>query len=173
VKGKFTLPALVSSAAVARAIMAGIPNLEPITAFAMLAGLRYGPIQGFLTGSLALLLSDLYIGLPGPWTFFTFSAFGLVGFISGFLPKSYIKDRKKLATSAAFLTLLYQVIVNSAWPLITGQSLLLATIMAIPFAAIQIIGNTVIVPLCLPHAALFIDVVKDKVEEISKAVYLT
>ena len=97
-------PSLIAAGAAARALMAGMPNVEPITLAAMVAGMRYGPAKGFITGFMAMLISDFYIGLPGPWTLFTTFGFGVVGFMAGFLPKAYSDNRAKLATYAAAFT---------------------------------------------------------------------
>ena len=160
-------PSLIAAGAAARALMAGMPNVEPITLAAMVAGMRYGPAKGFITGFMAMLISDFYIGLPGPWTLFTTFGFGVVGFMAGFLPKAYSDNRAKLATYAAAFTAVYQIIVNSAWPLLTGQSLLAATIMAIPFAAAQIMGNIIMIPLFLPWAMAVMDALPVCIRHIS------
>ncbi len=170
-KGKFGIPTLIASGATARALMAGIPNVEPILLVSMLAGMRYGPVKGFFTGFFAMLVSDLYIGLPGPWTLFTTFGFGLVGFMAGFLPKAYVDNRKKLTTAAGVFTFIYQAIVNSAWPLLTGSSLLVATMMGIPFAAIQILSNMLIVPLTLPLAMAVMDAIPIYIEQLNKNIY--
>jgi uncharacterized membrane protein len=68
-----------------RFLMAPYPNIEPIMLFTIVSALSYGPLAGFLIGFGSMLVSDLFIGLAGPWTIYTTLTYGFVGLSVGFL----------------------------------------------------------------------------------------
>lgn len=78
-------------------------------------GFVYGPAVGFVTGSLIIVISDLFI-LPGPWTPFIAAIIGLLGVCAGII-RRLLGNRlsfRLLAASAAALTLLSEFLQN-AW----------------------------------------------------------
>ena len=89
----------------------------------------------------------------------------------GLLPKHYARSRQKLATSAGALTALYQAIVNSYWPLLTGFPLIASTISAIPFAAAQITGNILLVGGLAPFIMRVMDQAPAKLTQASKQLH--
>lgn len=87
---------LSTFAAVARAVFAAFPNIKPTTFLVALSGLVFGPYEGFLVGSTAGFISNIFLG-QGPWTPWQMFSWGLVGAISGILGK-----RKKEFSAEAF-----------------------------------------------------------------------
>jgi len=82
---KLTLLATLSAlAGVGRVPFAAIPNVQPTTFLVIVSGYVFGPWLGFLTGALATLISNSFLG-HGPWTVWQILAWGLCGFASGWL----------------------------------------------------------------------------------------
>jgi energy-coupling factor transport system substrate-specific component len=77
---------LSTFAAVARAAFAALPNIKPTTFLVAVSGYVFGPYEGFLVGSTAGFISNIFLG-QGPWTPWQMFSWGLVGAISGFLGK--------------------------------------------------------------------------------------
>lgn len=69
-----------------------IPFFKPVTALTIITAMYLGGEAGFLVGALAAILSNFYFG-QGPWTPFQMLAWGLIGFIAGFLAKPLKKSR--------------------------------------------------------------------------------
>jgi energy-coupling factor transport system substrate-specific component len=78
---------LSTFAAVARAAFAALPNIKPTTFIVAVSGLIFGPYEGFLIGSTAGFVSNIFLG-QGPWTPWQMFSWGIVGAISGFIGKS-------------------------------------------------------------------------------------
>ena len=73
---------LSAFSAVSRVIFALIPNVQPVTFLVALSGYVFGPYQGFLIGSSAGFLSNIFLG-QGPWTPWQMFSWGLIGTICG------------------------------------------------------------------------------------------
>lgn len=71
-----------------------IPFFKPVAALTVINAVYLGSEAGFLTGSLAALISNFYFG-QGPWTSFQMLAWGLIGFIAGMLAEP-LKRHKAL-----------------------------------------------------------------------------
>ena len=69
-----------------------IPLIKPVTAICIIAGMYLGAEAGFFTGSLSVLISNIYFG-QGPWTPFQMLGFGLIGLAAGYLSKPLIRSR--------------------------------------------------------------------------------
>jgi len=65
-----------------RIAFAPIPNVKPVTFLVALAGFVFGPYEGFLIGSTAAFLSNIFFG-QGPWTPWQMFSWGIIGVISG------------------------------------------------------------------------------------------
>jgi len=83
---KIILPlvVIVSSASLSRIVFGFIPQVQPVTALVIISGSSFGPIFGFMAGSLSALVSNMFFG-QGSYTVFQMSAWGIIGLISGFL----------------------------------------------------------------------------------------
>ncbi len=89
-----TLAVMCAIAVASRAAFVWIPNFKPIGGIIMITAMAFGPQAGFMTGSLSMIVSDIIFG-QGPWTPWQMFAFGLMGFISGFLAKAGLLSREK------------------------------------------------------------------------------
>lgn len=63
-----------------------LPNVQPTTFIIMCAGYVFGPMSGFISGAIATLVSNTFLG-HGPWTLWQMIAWGLAGAFGGLLGK--------------------------------------------------------------------------------------
>ena len=72
---------LAAAAAAGRVLFAAVPNVQPVTVTAVVAGVALGPRAGASTGALAALVSNFYLGQGAytPWQMIAWGACGLVG----------------------------------------------------------------------------------------------
>nr|MCR4945038.1 ECF transporter S component [Clostridium sp.] len=61
-----------------------IPQFKPVMAIVIISGITLGAESGFLTGALAMFVSNFFFG-QGSWTPWQMFAFGIAGFISGLI----------------------------------------------------------------------------------------
>jgi energy-coupling factor transport system substrate-specific component len=64
--------------AVLRIPFAVIPNVQPCTYLIICSGYVFGPVAGFMVGSVTALVSNFFLG-QGPWTLYQMLAWGLAG----------------------------------------------------------------------------------------------
>lgn len=81
---------LSAFAALTRVPFAALPNIKPTTFLVAVSGLVFGPFEGFLVGSTAAFISNIFLG-QGPWTPWQMMAWGLVGCISGLIGKRKVR----------------------------------------------------------------------------------
>ncbi|MDQ0972361.1 energy-coupling factor transport system substrate-specific component [Neobacillus niacini] len=84
---------LAAIAAVSRVPFASIPSVQPTTFVIIIAAIVLGPQSGFIIGSLAAIVSNLFLG-QGPWTPWQMYAWGMIGLTAGFLGKTWIMQSK-------------------------------------------------------------------------------
>ncbi len=90
-------------AAVSRIPFAAILNVQPTTFLVALSGLVFGVYEGFLVGSTAAFISNIFLG-QGPYTPWQMFAWGIVGAISGLIGK---KGKKLSVEKFAIICFLY------------------------------------------------------------------
>ncbi|MDO8564634.1 MAG: hypothetical protein Q7R88_01425 [bacterium] len=138
------------------------PNVEPILATQMPVARLFGGMGAFLFGFFSILLYDVITGTVGPWTFFTASAYGVLGlgsawyFNSRFVTPSQslpLKggEVKKRGTRALRRHFVYFAIVGTLFydaatgltvgPLFFGQPFSSALLGQIPFTLMHLLGN--------------------------------
>lgn len=163
------IPAFIFSGVSARLLMSGMPNIEPVMLVTIIAALRYGPKYGFATGFFTMLISDFYLGLPGPWTLYTAPSFGFVGLLAGIMwkKKKFILryNKAKLASMAGGLTLVYDVLTNIGWALNWGLPIFPTLMFGIPFSGIHILSNMLIVGITAPYIMYVLDIIPSKVRD--------
>ena len=98
------MPIIVMTAlAVAgRLIFAPVPAVKPVTALIIITGLCFGRDEGFITGALTMLVSNIFFG-QGPWTVWQMFAWGIIGLIAGLIGRA--KPLKKLYVLVPFAVL--------------------------------------------------------------------
>jgi len=72
---------LAAAAAAGRILFAAIPNVQPVTVTAVVAGVALGPRAGASVGALAALVTNFYLGQGAytPWQMVAWGACGLLG----------------------------------------------------------------------------------------------
>lgn len=75
---------LCAIAVAGRAAFFMLPQIKPMMAIVILAGVALGPQAGFLTGAVSAFVSNFFFG-QGPWTPWQMFCFGIVGFLTGLL----------------------------------------------------------------------------------------
>lgn len=72
---------LAAAAAAGRVLFAAIPNVQPVTVTAVVAGVALGPRAGMTVGGLAALVSNFYLGQGAytPWQMLAWGGCGLLG----------------------------------------------------------------------------------------------
>lgn len=121
-----------------------VPNVEPILASAMPLSKAFGALAGFLFGALSILLYDFVTGTLGVHTFFTASAYGLVGLGAGWYFQSREASAGNLVRFAIAGTLFFDATTGLLiGPIFYGQSFAAAFTGQIPFTALHLLGNLV------------------------------
>jgi energy-coupling factor transport system substrate-specific component len=72
---------LAAAAAAGRVLFAAVPNVQPVTVIAVVAGVALGPRAGASVGALAALVSNFYLGQGAytPWQMLAWGGCGLLG----------------------------------------------------------------------------------------------
>ena len=72
---------LGAAAAAGRVLFAAVPNVQPVTVMAVVAGVALGPRAGMAVGGLAALVSNFYLGQGAytPWQMLAWGGCGLLG----------------------------------------------------------------------------------------------
>lgn len=119
------LSVLTALAVVSRAVFYLIPQVKPIAAVVIVAGMCLGPFSGYMVGALSAFLSNFLFG-QGIWTPFQMVALGLVGLLAGMLLRPGRVNRWVLAAVGFFLaTVVYGLVVDLSTVLMTVSRTLL------------------------------------------------
>lgn len=97
--------------------------------FTFLGGIILGPLPGMIIGFFSYLISDMTIGLPGPWTVINALLMAIVGLLSGI----FLKRASRVGIGVGAFLLLFCFDVLSSWMLyvIVGFNWFYALIIAI------------------------------------------
>jgi energy-coupling factor transport system ATP-binding protein len=101
---------------IGRAAFYMTPNFKPCIALVIITGIALGPFDGFVTGALSMLISNMLF-MQGPWTPWQMLAMGLVGFFAGLIGKNKLFRQSKVAMcvfGALACFLIYGLIMNPA-----------------------------------------------------------
>lgn len=121
-----------------------LPQLKPVVALVIIAGVCFGGETGFLVGAVTGFVSNFFFG-QGPWTPWQMFAFGIIGFIAGILfKKGFLRKTKASLCIFGFLAtlLIYGGIMNLASIIMTQNKITwdmieAAYIMGLPFDLIH------------------------------------
>ncbi|HMD51880.1 MAG TPA: prenyltransferase/squalene oxidase repeat-containing protein [Solirubrobacteraceae bacterium] len=91
---------LAALAALGRDAFVAIPDVKPITAIVLVAGVAFGPGPGFAVGAIAALASNVMLG-QGPWTPWQMLGWGIVGLLGGCLGSLAVRRLHPLAIAFA------------------------------------------------------------------------
>jgi energy-coupling factor transport system substrate-specific component len=92
--------ALAALAAAGRVALAPIPNVVPTTDIALISGFALGGAPGFAVGSLAALVSNLWLG-QGPWTPWQMAGWGMTGVAGAALAAATGRRAGRIVLAAA------------------------------------------------------------------------
>ena len=122
---------LAALAVVGRILFAPFPNIKPVSAIVIVAGVIFGRRSGFITGLLAALVSNLFFG-QGPWTLWQMYAWGLMGYGAGVLTShDILKGRVSVMVYGAFAPVGFGLILDSYYFIgFVGENNLAAAVLA-------------------------------------------
>ncbi len=102
---------LGATAAAGRILFAPIPDVKPVSAIAIVAGVALGRRSGFMVGALAALVSNMFFG-QGAWTPWQMYAWGLLGYLAGVLAGPFERHQTLLYVFGLASGLLYGLVLN-------------------------------------------------------------
>lgn len=124
--------------ALGRTLFAAIPSFNPNSAIVMISGMQFGPLAGFLTGSLSALASNMLLG-QGPWTIWQMTAWGMMGYLGGvFQKKGWFRSRLVLYSFGFLMSICFGWLMNFQYlfgyvnPL-TWEAVALSCVSSLPF----------------------------------------
>lgn len=113
---QIALIAMLSTvSALSRIPFAALMNFQPCTFFIICSGYVFGPMSGFMVGTITPVISNIFLG-QGPWTAYQIVTWGSIGLLAGLLGKITIPQqglRKTLLLSyGALAGIMYAMIIN-------------------------------------------------------------
>jgi uncharacterized membrane protein len=122
------------------------------------SGFIYGPVAGFVTGFLIILLSDIASPFgAGAWTPFVAAIIGLLGIIAGSIRR--VRQRPSvwfMTISAVGLTLLSEFLQNSYFALLSNIPIVVAMGEGFPSLLAAVANNAILFPTVGTQAINFI-----------------
>ena len=106
-----TLAVMSGIAVASRAAFVMIPFFKPMSGVVMITGMAFGPGAGFLVGTVSAFASNFIFG-QGPWTPWQMLAYGIAGFLAGWLRKKNVMHEEKRIRTAVIGYLLVQLVVG-------------------------------------------------------------
>lgn len=120
------------------------PNVEPIMTTTMPMSRAYGALVGFSFAVLSILLYDVMTGTLGLQTFFTASAYGLIGLVSASYFKKQKIDKWSYVRVAVVGTLFFDAMTGlTVGPIFFHQSFFASLVGQIPFTVLHLVSNIV------------------------------
>jgi len=117
------------------------PNLEPIMAFQMPLGKKYGVLVSFIFGYLSIAIYDAITSGWGVWTLITALSYGLIGMGSYFYFKNH-SGRKSYVIYAIMATIFYDAVTGlTIGPLFFHQTFIVSLVGQIPFTLLHLLSN--------------------------------
>ncbi len=132
-----TIAVLCAIGVAGRCVFFMIPQVKPVLALTVIAGIAYGGEVGFLVGAMTMLASNMIFS-QGPWTPWQMVAMGLCGCLAGLLAKIGLLRKKRIpiAIFGAFAALvIYGGIMNPASALMASPESLNRTMLMAYYAA--------------------------------------
>ncbi|GIP61748.1 hypothetical protein J32TS6_03030 [Virgibacillus pantothenticus] len=147
---KLTLIAILAALAViGRYWFAFLPNVQPVTAIIIIAGVILGPVSALLLTVIVVLVSNMLLGM-GIWTIWQMISWGMIGAISGWIGKIFPRTPFLfLVIFSIFTGYFYGFIISLTTYQITG-SFWSYYISGLPFDTNHAIGNAVFMLMFYP-----------------------
>ena len=161
---EIVLIAILSSiAGVTRVPFSSIPSFQPTTAIIIITGIVYGKKIGFITGTIAALVSNMFLG-QGPWTPWQMVAWGMCGYFASYLN---IKAKYIVYTYGFVSGVLFGWFMN-LWHIIgfveviNIKSIMLSYISSFAFDVTHGVGNVMFLTFLIPTLYKFLNRIKIK-----------
>lgn len=121
---------LATMAALGRVAMAPFPDVKPTSFIVIMTALTLGKESGFIVGSTAAIVSNLFLG-QGPWTPWQMFAWGMMGVTAGMLRNfDWAHNRYVLAGIGVAYGFLFGWIMDLWYVLVYIQPLTIKTFIA-------------------------------------------
>lgn len=139
---------MVAFAAAGRLIFAAVPFFKPVTAVVVISALYFGGRAGFMVGAMSALISNIFFG-QGAWTVFQMLAWGLIGFIAGFLNKNGRLEKPAPLIIFGILAGAFYSLVMDIWTVLSADGVLdlsrwlAATAASLPVTAVYCASNVI------------------------------
>ena len=127
-----TVAVLCALGVAGRAAFFMLPQVKPVLALTILAGVAFGGETGFLVGAMTMLASNVLFG-QGPWTPWQMFGMGAVGFLAGVLFRAGLLRRSRQALclfGALSAVVIYGGILNTAHALLAAGTLTRGVLLA-------------------------------------------
>jgi len=147
---KLTILAILATLGiVGRSFLVFIPNVQPVTAIIIIAGIIMGPGAAFVLALLITFLSNMLLGM-GIWSIWQVFSWGLIGVMSGCIGK-YVKHIPvyMLALYGVFCGYLYGFIISLVTYQVAGK-FWPYYLLGLPFDTYHAIGNAVFIIVLYP-----------------------
>lgn len=147
---KLTLIAILATlGVVGRSVFVFLPNVQPVTAIIIVAGLTMGPSAALILAILITFLSNMMLGM-GIWTVWQITSWGLIGVMSGLLGK-YFRNLSMfwLVLYSIFCGYFYGFTISLTTYQVTGK-FWPYYIMGLPFDTYHAVGNAVFMVFLYP-----------------------
>lgn len=146
---------LIGFAVIGRYLLLDIPNVETMTAAALLAGALLGGGYTLLIPLASVAAFDLFYG-NSPILLFTWSAWAIIGFF-GLIMKGRDKTSWKFTAGLTGMGIVSSLffffwtnfgvwLIGTMYPK-TASGLFTSYLMGIPFLRMQVLGNLIVVPI--------------------------
>ena len=112
---------MAATASVARIPFTAVPSVQPVTFLIMAAAYVFGAETGFMTGAVAAIVSNIFLG-QGAWTPWQMFTWGLVGLISGSLRKTPFMKNQWLRMLTGFVFGFMFGIIMDSWTVLSMLS---------------------------------------------------
>lgn len=147
---RLTLLAILAAlGVVGRSLFVFLPNVQPVTAIIIIAGIILGPASAFILSILITFLSNMLLGM-GIWTVWQIISWGLIGIICGMLGKMFKNLPLYVIVSIGLISgYFYGFIISLTTYQVTGK-FWPYYILGLPFDTYHAIGNVVFILLLYP-----------------------
>lgn len=168
------LAAVTAIAAASRAAFFFLPQVKPMCAILIIAAVSFGAEFGFISGAIAMLVSNFIYG-QGMWTPFQMMGMGMTVFLCALIIRSFkIKNRISAGIISGVLCfVVYGVTVDlsSVFMMVSEfniKSILAVYSSGVPFNVVHSISTAVIVALIQPQITEKLERIKVKYGIFSK-----
>lgn len=152
---------LVATASLGRVVFSFVPQVQPVTVLVLCAGISLGPVQGFITGALSAVVSNLMLGM-GPWTLWQMLGWGVIGLLGGGMKRFRLRQKWLVCVLALISGFLYGWIVDIWTVAFYGEGISLELFLTVYGAAtlfnlIHGVGNLIFALLLYPTVCRKLD----------------